>query len=97
VTTRKHTEHTLEWVTTAGNRYEIPIQLNEQLETEPFYIDAKFGAGHLELDEVAIGPDYEPDNDNPIVVNIRALLAAAGTLPGLPPAISDETPGVVLA
>ena len=76
MTTRKHTEHTLEWVTTAGNRYEIPI---------------------LELDEVAIGPDYEPDNDNPIVVNIRALLAAAGTLPGLPPAISDETPGVVLA
>lgn len=74
-------KHILEWVTKQNNRYEVPIKLTEQLETEPFHIDPKLGAGHLELDGVAIGPDYEPDSEVPIVVNVRALLAAAGTLP----------------
>lgn len=87
---RENVDHVLEWVTTTGNRYEVPVELNAQMETEAFHIDPKLGTGHLELDGEAIGPDYDPEADQPIVVNIRALLAAAGTLPGLPPALPSE-------
>ena len=83
-------QHTLEWVTTKNNRYEVPVQLTEQLETEPFTIDPKLGEGHLELDGVALGFDYEPTKGQPIVVNIRALLAAAAAPPLSPPPDAEE-------
>jgi len=77
-------QHTLEWVTKSGNRYEVPAALDAQLETEPFQIDPKLGIGHLELDGEPIGPDFEP-GDDPIVVNVRVLLIARGELDtGLP-------------
>ena len=82
---KENVAHILEWVTVAGNRYEIPVKLNAQMETEVFHIDPKLGTGHLELDSEALGPDYDPDVDTPIVVNIRMLLAAADALPGAPP------------
>lgn len=78
----------LEWVTTAGNRYEVPVAVNEEtLKTEPFGIDPKLGVGHLELDGEAIGPDFEPGAE-PIVVNFRMILLAQGKLPVSP----DEEP-----
>jgi len=77
-------EIVLEWVTVKGNRYTLPIKLDETLETEPFEISAKLGAGHLELtvddgESRAITHDMEPPDD-PVVVNIRLELLSRGLL-----------------
>jgi len=69
----------IEWVTVAGNRYGLPIKLDALLETEPFLVDAKLGAGHLELDREPITGDMEPPDD-PVVVNVRLELLARGLL-----------------
>lgn len=72
-------EIVLEWVTVAGNRYTLPVKLDELLETRPFRIDAKLGAGHLELNKEPITGDIEPPDD-PVVVNVRLELLARGLL-----------------
>ena len=69
----------LEWVTVKGNRYVLPVELDELLETVPFLIDAKLGTGHLELNEEPITGDMEPPDD-PVVVNVRLELLARGLL-----------------
>jgi len=70
-------EMSLEWVTIKGNRYDLPVHVDDLLETEPLFIDGKLGTGHLELTvdghSRAITHDMEPPND-PIVVNIRLEL-----------------------
>jgi hypothetical protein len=79
----------LEWVTATGNRYELPITLDETLETLPFEISAKLGTGHLELNGERLTSDMEPP-DNPVRVNVRLELLARGLLPERAPTPPEE-------
>jgi len=76
--------HLLEWVTVKNNRYEVPVKLNEQMETEPFLIDPQLGEGHLEFDGAPLSGDYLPGEKQLFTVNVRSILAAKAVIPGLP-------------
>lgn len=77
-------KHLLEWVTVAGNRYELPTKITEQGKTAPFLVDSHLGEGHLEFDKEPLGGNYLPGKDQLIVVNVRAILAAKERIQGLP-------------
>lgn len=70
-------EIVLEWVTVKGNRYALPVELDIKMETLPFMVDAKLGAGHLELNGEPLTWDMEPPDD-PVVVNVMQVLVAKG-------------------
>ena len=69
----------LEWVTVKGNRYDLPVELDIKMETLPFMVDAKLGAGHLELNGEPLTGDMEPPDD-PVVVNIMQVLVSKGLM-----------------